>query len=74
MVPPATASPTTIQAKTFMPDSWSVAARRQRNCRQRVQCDQGAPGDGGGIVLFAVTGNTVRGNVATGTAMWASEC
>ena len=26
--------------------------------------NQGAPGDGGGIVLFAVTGNTVRGNVA----------
>lgn len=26
--------------------------------------NQGGPGDGGGIVLFAVTGNTVRGNVA----------
>jgi large repetitive protein len=26
--------------------------------------NQGAPGEGGGILLFAVTGNTVRGNVA----------
>jgi large repetitive protein len=26
--------------------------------------NQGGPGEGGGIVLFAVTGNTVRGNVA----------
>jgi parallel beta-helix repeat protein len=29
-----------------------------------TNANQGGPGDGGGILLFAVTGNTVRGNVA----------
>ena len=29
-----------------------------------TNANRGGPGDGGGILLFAVTGNTVRGNVA----------
>ncbi len=29
-----------------------------------ANANQGSPGDGGGIILFAVTGNMVRGNVA----------